>query len=301
LSNSPPLTFPEWAPAPVVEVAREINNGLARENDSAKALEVLSRLVSHPLMKRVWAQVFKKHKKKHLRYESTEEYVNPAFTYGSRVAAFRQKASKLRATGGEVNEREAKSLESEASYLESEAELMEGEFDPLAHPRWTRQDRAAQILLWHIYRTALDDEPVLLSSLVAKTNDLHKVVQHLQSGVRILQSYKLNREAGKIKELAELIEEIADDGDPYCDPQTGRRLASSRFSDIDDPWVIVRETPDARMRSFVITLSDATKRLFGSALYRTIANITNVVFDRTDITDTRVRELLRIRPEGQAE
>jgi hypothetical protein len=259
---------------------------------------VLFRLVSHPPMERVWKEVFKK---KRVDYKATEEYRNPAFTYASRVAAFRQKASDLRGKGAKINESEAESWEAEANLLEAEAKVMEGEFDPLAHPRWTRQDRAAQILFRHAYREALDDEPVFLSSLIDKTNDLRKVAQDLQSGARILQSHKLNREARKLNKLAKEIEEIADGEDPYFDPQSGGPLASPRFPYIDDPWVIVRETPEVRIRSFVIGLSITTMQLFGKALYSTLANITNVVFERDDVTDGKVREMLRIRREGQAD
>jgi hypothetical protein len=298
LSDVPSLTFPGWVPPPVIEAATELNEKLAKEKDPALAQVLLSRLVSHPLMDRVWKQVFKK---KRVLHKPTQEYLNPAFTYASRVAAFRQKASDLRGKGGELNEREAESLEVHATLLEAEAKVMEGEFDPLTHPRWTRQDRAAQILLQHAYRTALDDEPVYLSSLVAKTNDLREVIQGLQSGVTVLQSHKLNREAGKQHELVEELKEIADDGDPYFDRQTRGRLTSPRFPHIEDPWVIVRERTDDRMRSFVIILSITTIQLFGNALYRTLANITNVAFARTDVTESRVRELLRIRPEDGAD
>lgn len=288
MSNSAALTFPDWLPSAVMEAGNELSKGLANEKDRAKAWDVLCRLISDPLMDRVWREIYRKH-------QATKEYLHPAFTYASRVAAFRQKASDLRKKGGAANEHDAKSLEVEANYLEAEAKVMEGEIDPLAHTRWTRQDRAAQILLWQAYRAALDDEPVFLSSLIVKTNDLRKVVQDLQSGVTVLQSHNLNREARKLNELTEEIEDQADDGDPFLDPQTGRRSGSPRFPHIDDPWVIVRGTPDARMRSFIITLSGTTLRLFGNALLRTLANITNVVFDREDITEGRVRELLRIR------
>jgi hypothetical protein len=294
MSNSPALNIPEWVPPAVVEAAKELNDKLAKEKDPAMAQEVLSRLVSHPLMQWVWREIFRK---KRVVHKPTEEYLNPALTYQSRVAAYRQKASDLHKKAGAVNERDAKSSEAEGSCVEAEATLMEKEFDPLAHSRWTRQDRAAQILLSHVYRGALDNEPVFLSSLVAKTNDLRKLVEELRAGVKILESHKLNHEASKLKELAEEIEDEADNDDPFFDPQTGQQLTSPRFPHIDDPWVIVRKTPDFQMRSFVIGISIMTLQLFGKPLYHTLANITNVIFDRKDVTDSRVRELIRVRPE----
>jgi len=119
--------------------------------------------------------------------------------------------------------------------------------------------------------------------------------------VKILQLHKLNDLAGELKELGEEIEGKADDTDPFLDPQTGQRLSSPRSPHIEDPWVIVRKTPDVGMRSFVIGLSITTLTLFGKPLYHTLANITNVVFGRRDITDGRVRELLRIRLGDRAE
>jgi hypothetical protein len=294
LNNSPPPTFPEWVPPPVREVTRELNTDLAKEKDPVKARDVLWRLVSNPLMNQVWREVFRK---KRAGDKPTEEYLNPAFTYALRVAAFRQKASDHRGKGDEVNVREAESLEAAATLLEAEAKVMKGEFDPLVHPRWTRQERAAQILLQHAYRTALDDEPVFRSSLIIKTNDLRRVAKEMQKGAEILQSHNLTHEAGKLKNFGEEIEEEANNEDPYFDPETGQSTDSPRFPYIDNPWVLVRGTADVPVRSFVICLSITTVNLFGKALYSTLANIANVVFERDDVTDGSVREILRSRPE----
>jgi hypothetical protein len=294
LSNLPQFTFPAWVPPAVIAAGKELNDVLAKERDPVKAFGMLSRLVSDPLMERVWQVVFKK---KRVLYKPTQEYLNPAFTYASRVAAFRQKASDLRGKGGEVSEHEAESWETEATSLEAEAKVMEGEFDPLSHPQWTRQDRAAQILLQHAYRIALDDEPVFQSSLIDKTNALRKATEDLRAVADTLKRHQLEREVRQLVALAEDIEDEAQNTDPLIDPRTGEQLASSRFPHVDDPWVLVRETSDVRMRSFVISLSITTVQLFGNALYSTLANITNVVFERNDVTDSRVREILRIRPE----
>jgi hypothetical protein len=130
LSNSALLDTPEWVPPAVIEAGKQLHDQLAKEEDPAKAQKVLSRLVSHPLMERVWREVFRK---KRARHKATEEFFNPAFTYALRVAAFRQKASNLRNKGGALNEREADSREAEAASLEAEAKAMEGEYDPLTH------------------------------------------------------------------------------------------------------------------------------------------------------------------------
>jgi hypothetical protein len=172
------MDFPAWIPPAVIEAAKELHGQLAKENDRSKAHELLCRLAPHPLMQRVWQEIFRK---KRVRYKQTEEYFNPPFTYASRIAAFRQNASHLRKKGGEVNEREAESWEAEANYLERERTLM-GNVHPFAHRRWTRQERAAQIFFSDIYFGALHDEPVFLSSLAAKTEDLRALVGDLRSG-----------------------------------------------------------------------------------------------------------------------
>ena len=285
LSNSPSLSFPEWVPVAIIETANQLSEKLAEEKDPARALGVLSRLASDPLMKRVWQEVYRKNR---VRHQPSEEYLNPASTNASRTAALRRQASDLRERGGEENEHNAKLLEAEAAIIDEE-------FDPLVHPQWSTQDRAAQLLLWHAYRTALDNKPVYLSDIEAKTRDLRKLVKELITGVKTLQSHSLDHGAKRLKKLAEEIEDEAHNTDPFLDPQTGQQLARPRFPHIDDPWVIVRETPDFQMRSFVVCLSIATIQLFGKPLYHTLANITNAVFDRRDVTDQRVRELLRIR------
>lgn len=286
LGNSFSLTFPEWVPPAVIEAANQLNDELAKEKDPTKAVQVLSRLVSDPLMKRVWQEVYRR---KRIRHQSSEEYLNPASTNVSRTAAFPRQASDFRERGGEENVHNAELLEAEAAIIESES-------DPIFYPPWSAQDRAAQLLLRQAYRTALDNTPVYLSHLEAKTNDLRKLAQELLTRVEILQAYHLDQEARKLKKLVEEIEEEAENIDPYLDPQAGQRLARPRFPHIDDPWVIVRKTPDVQMRSFVMDLTIITLQLFGKSLHGTLANITNVVFDRKDVTDERVRELLRTRP-----
>jgi hypothetical protein len=290
LGNSSSLTFPEWVPPAITEAANQLNDELAKENDPTKALQVLSRLVSDPLMKRVWHEVYRK---KRVGYQSSEEYFNPACTNASRTAALRRQASELRDRGGEENELDAKLLEAEAAIIEDES-------DPLVHPHRSTQERAAQLLFWHAYRGALDNEPVYHSDLVITTTSLRELVKELLKGVETLRASHLDLSAEGLKKVVEEIEDEAENIDPFFDAQTGQRLQRPRFPQVEDPWVIVRETPDVQIRSFVTRLSILTIQLFGNPLHHTLANITNAVFNTKDVTDGRVRELLRIRPEQRA-
>ena len=63
--------------------------------------------------------------------------------------------------------------------------------------------------------------------------------------------------------------------------------------DGDNPWIITRQNEDVELRSFVIDLSIRTTMLFQKELHSTLATVANVVFNRQDLTRSRVREMLR--------
>jgi hypothetical protein len=54
-----------------------------------------------------------------------------------------------------------------------------------------------------------------------------------------------------------------------------------------------RQTADASLRAFAMKLQEAMKNLFGTFLYGQIATISNVVFDRNDVKQSHVREIVR--------
>ena len=62
----------------------------------------------------------------------------------------------------------------------------------------------------------------------------------------------------------------------------------------DDPWIITRNKGDIELRAFVADMVITTTTLFETELYGTIANIANAVFERSDITELTVREMLRV-------
>jgi hypothetical protein len=84
---------------------------------------------------------------------------------------------------------------------------------------------------------------------------------------------------------AQKLEEIASD----CDKEARNMLPR----DGDDPWVITRQSEDVELRSFVIDLSITTTILFKKELHSTLATVANVVFNRQDVTRSKVREMLR--------
>jgi hypothetical protein len=277
VSTLPPPTFSKWVPAAVVEAAERLYAQLASEQDPAKAEKVLSRLTSDPRMKRVWDELYKK---KRFEHQAADEFLHAArVTNASHAAASRQRASELRKAGGADKQRDADLLEAEAAALESEG-------DPPTDPRWSEQDRAAQFLLHHAYRAALDFKPVFLSDVVANVNTLRSLAERLRKDAAILRSLDLELNARKMDEIASDCDEEAWNIDP------------NRLEPGDDPWIITRRTGDIRLKTFIIDLSIPTVLLFGKYLYSTLATVANVVFASNNVTHEKVREILRSSPEA---
>ena len=273
VSTLPPPTFPKWVPAAVVEAAKPLYAQLASEQDPAKAEKILSRLTSDPRMKRVWDELYKK---KRFEHPAADEFLHAArVTNASHAAASRQRASELRKAGGADNQRNADLLEAEATALESEG-------DPPADPRWSEQERAVQLFLFHAYRTALDLKPVFLSDLQANVRKLRGVAEVLRTQAATLQSLGMDGDAQKLNEIASDCDDEARNMDP-------ERLASG-----DDPWIITRQRGDVELRTFVADLSIAMQMLFRETLHGTLATVANVVLDRQDMTFEKIRDMIRV-------
>jgi hypothetical protein len=262
--------FPEWLNDPAVRhEASDLWTKLPTEKDPAKSEEVLWRLISDRRMDRVWREIYKESRGDH---PPTGQYSNPAYVTNASVAAAKRRlAAELRNKTGMINEREAKFLEAEAAVLERLG-------DPPADPRWSEQDRAVQYFLRHTFRNFLDLKPVILSDLKAKMNKLREVVEGLHRQAATLQSLGKESDAQKL-------EEIASD----CDKEARNMIPKNG----DNPWVIIRQSEDVELRTFVIDLSITTTILFRKELHSTLATVANVVFDRQDVTRSKVREILR--------
>jgi hypothetical protein len=268
--------FPEWLPSAAVRhEASELWIKLLTEKDPAKSEEVLRRLISHRLMKRVWKVLYET-KRIDL---PTKEFRYPACVLNASLAARnRQLAADIRNKVGLKDLREAK-------FLEAEAAMLERLRDPPADPSWTEQDLAAQRFLRHAYRDYLDLRPVFLSDLKVKSNCYRKVAGVFRQQADTLQSLGAEFDAEEFKALAQ---------------EYDKKAADMLPRDGDDPWIITRkpqdfelQPQDVELRSFVIDLSSTATKLFGQELHSTLANVANVVFNRQDVTRSKVRELLR--------
>ncbi|MCG2633233.1 hypothetical protein L6654_42755 [Bradyrhizobium sp. WYCCWR 13023] len=162
-----------WVPAAVNHEAVRLYDQLVTEEKSADGLKVLSRLICDPRMKVVWQELYKT--KRNEKYETTDIFLHPAHvSHLSWAAEYRKQALELRKKGGEENERAVKLLEAEAA-------AEEGIEDFGADPRWSEQDRAAQLFLRQACRSAIDIEPVYLSEIQTTVAKLRTVAAGLRT------------------------------------------------------------------------------------------------------------------------
>jgi hypothetical protein len=267
VTTLPMPQFPNRLREAVRYEATKLWSELPAEKEPTKAQQVLEQLITNPLMRRVWDELYKK---KRISHKSTKQYEHPAcVTNVSRAAKMRRLAAEVRQRGGS---------ESEARSWEYEAAMFERLEDPPADPRWSEQDRAVQLFLRRTYREYLDVKPVLLSDLKVKVKKFVEVAEVLRRQATTLKSLGKEPDAQKL-------EHIASD----CDSAARNMLPH----DGDDPWVITRQSKDADLRVFVTELSSTTIRLFEKELHSTLATVANVVFNRQDVTRSKVREMLR--------
>ena len=261
-----PTTKPAWL-APIEDKAKLLRFSAAEEENPAKAREVLSRLMSDERMKSVWKVLY------------TKSHLTGEYKYRGRVTSasiatdLRQRARELRREGPFINEREARTLEFEANLTEKIEDLP-------TDPRWSEQDRAAQILLFHIYKNALNTSPLFRADFEAKCKKLREISKSLQIHAKVLYSFKLHENAAVLEKIAANCENEARLNDP------------GTFD--DDPGIINRRSGDDHLRTFINALSFITLLIFRNHLYSSLAKIANVVFERDDVTKEKVREMLRL-------
>ena len=287
VGTSTTVTFPIWVPTAVIHAAEQLHSELASEENPAEAQELWSRLVFDSRMKSVWQELYKK---KRNRHNATEKFFHPARTNVSEAARRRRRALELREKGGPKNV-------SEADLLEAEAAQLEGEYNPPADPRWEyEQNRAVRLFLRHVYKAALNHELVFLSDLEAKVSKLQKVAKRLRSDAAILSSLGMEREARKLLRIASDCDDEAFNILPIQDVPSEQNDDGYLFSlQTDDPWIITRRRGDLQLRTFVANLSVITGTLFGKTLHGTLATVANIRFNRKDVTQRKVWEMLRLK------
>lgn len=281
-----PLPSPcPWVPAAIADAARRLYAEIETGEKAAEAAEVLCRLYSDARMEGVWNELYKRRSGSF----PVNEFVHPArISNASMAAVNRQRACQLRNNGDAVSGDEAR-------LLEAEAELLEAEPDPI-DPKWSEQDRAVQIFLTNAYRNALDIRPVFLSDIQSNIKKLGEIAESLRNHAATLQSIGMKDESRQLTEVADNCDEEIESIDPSRNNAAGRNQATHFRPHADDPWIITRERGDPELRTFIVDLSITTISCFGTPLYGTLATVANVVFSRDDITQSKVREMLRGTP-----
>jgi hypothetical protein len=278
--------FPEWLPSAAVRhEAKRLWSKLPTEKDPVKARKVLEQLISNPLMKRVWDELYREKSDKHEGYFNFACLTNP-----SKAAAYREEAHNLRKKGGEKNRHDAKILEFEARLVEA----LPNEPTDASWSEQDRQDRAAQLFLSAAYRAALSTEPVLVSDTQAKVSKLRNIAKTLRKLADELQSVGIH-----VTEIyAEKLREVAADCDDDAKVMT--------TSPANEPWLVTRKRGDLRRKPFVARLAYTSQLLFMKTLHNTIANVTNVAFSSQSadligderrqrrLTGGNVRQMLRV-------
>jgi hypothetical protein len=215
--------------------------------------------------------------KRRVRHKSTKEFLHPVVTSKSRGATYRARADELRRTDGISNENKAHLLEREATTLEGMPETG-------IESQWSEQELALRILFTDAYDLALDIPPVVTVSEARQTmTDLWNTSICLREGATKLRELGMEDNALQVERIAASCEEEAYWAEP--DEQL-------------TPVVVHRDHGENSVRSYVAYLAGTTQRLFGKPLYGTLANISNVAFDRTDITDDRIHDMLRAMGSG---
>ena len=274
--------FPDWLPDAVQRQAKKLWRRLPTEKDPIKARGILEQLISNPLMKRVWDELYRKQSDKHKGF-----FNFACLTNASKAAAHCEEAHELRNKGGDKNRRDAEFLEFEARFFE----ILPGES---SNPSWSGQDRAAQLFLSGAYRAALSTEPELVSDIQAKVSKLRNVAKKLRLLAAELQSVEIHVTEIYAKTLREVAADCDDDA-KVMTPSPAR-----------DPWLVTRKRGDLRLKTFVARLSYTSQLLFMKTLHNTIANVTNVVFSSQSanvigdecrqrrLTGENVRQMLRV-------
>jgi hypothetical protein len=151
-------------------------------------------------------------------------------------------------------------------------------YDPLGDQPWTDQDLAAQLFLWHVYRSALNRDPVFLSELKAKARKLDSLAMKLWK-IAALELLGKDEDARALKDMAH----------GYAD----EAMNLDSVGPDDDPWIIRHQKiGDDELRALVGLLSTIPVMLFRQKWYGTIAIIANVVLNRQDLKALKIRDVI---------
>jgi hypothetical protein len=266
--------FPEWIPRCIQDLVQILYNDANRHKARAKDVEVLDRLTLDPRMKRVWDELLKK---KRLNYGKTEQYVHPTATYeGKRFWSFAARSLQSRA-----EERRKRGEGLEADRVQTRAILVEIEVPNIfsrLHPAKFAPQEQGLIFLFYTAFTFAQETPQSVPVAEARKaacrfRAMTKTIRADAAQNQRMRGYLDHR----LLDAAFAYEELADD-------------AVGSLGTI----VLVSRKPrsEPRLKGFVMALASTTKVLFGVPLCGTVATLTNVALNRSDVTGDKVRKML---------
>jgi hypothetical protein len=276
------LELPERLPTAVRDKALRMFTTLVQDdddaNDAAAKRELLIRLASDPRALTVWLELYKENRSpgrgtKKFFYKPSFQKIGAAHITRLTAVELRKQFKGLRDEFPEF----PITSEPLVEFIERLPTIVyypqpEEPVDPQA-----RQDLAVQYLFHHAYLSALVEKSVvtgqeIASNFVGRTETAHRLFKEADS----LRSFGMEREALELVRIA-----IA---------------CQDNVEILSDRWIVGRKRSDNRLRAYVITLAELTKKLFGKPLYGSLASLATVAFNLADaagITDAQVREILR--------
>ena len=246
------------------------------------SIELLRRLACDPRMKKVWNELLR-HKR--TKYRTTRAFVHPvssppkSFWTPEARARLRRGGLICSLGGGEPS--------AEAKHLETSALLAEFAGTACLFPRYEGQpeiprQQVALAFLFHQAFAFARQKPRAVSQSDAQTTRNHCVAM----AKRILaDNIELQRLRGypdeRLERAASAYLERADD----VAPGPGSPLLVNR-----------KHGRNELIKGFVLELAATTKAIFGASLFGTVATLTNVAFDRADITAGQIRKMVPSTP-----
>ena len=262
-------SFPEWIPRCIQDLVQILYNDANRHNRVKDVKGVLARLKLDPRMKRVWDELLKK---KRSNYGKTEQYVHPAVSYhgSKRFWSFAARTLQSRA-----EERRKRGEGPEADRAQTQAILREMEvpniFSRLHPAKFAPQEQGLIFLFYTVFNLAKETPQ---SVAVAEARKAARRFRAMAKTIRADVGPYLDH---RLLDAARAYEELADD----AVGSLGTVVLVSR-----------KARGEPRLKGFVMALASTTKVIFGDPLYRTVATLTNVALNRSDVTGDKVRKML---------
>jgi hypothetical protein len=259
-----PFPLPSWLPPSVAELIDQMKLHLVLVREPLAAHSLLVRLAAAPKMKLVWSEIFKKRRTKS---SENRPYLYPART----VNALRREAKSIRRS-------RQQGWLAKARILEVEANLREDEEDDSLGGRedWDEQNVGARVLFYNAWLGKDKYHPQYIADMSQFEARRDKCNLALSKIATELGELGLVHHARDLWNIWETLH--SDDG---------------RFDYFAEKLIFERRGSDDALRAYVSGLGHLTKRLFGTHLFGTIANITSTAFDRTDLNDAFIRGILR--------